>query len=80
MNDFIPQEFCSVNYATVDNAVQIIRRLGKGCAMAKTDVTSAFRIIPVHPADYHLLGVILEREILCRLLFNYGVCKFMQNL
>ena len=30
VNDFIPQEFCSVNYATVDNAVQIIRRLGKG--------------------------------------------------
>lgn len=57
VNDFIPQEFCSVNYATVDNAVQIIRRLGKGCAMAKTDVTSAFRIIPVHPADYHLLGL-----------------------
>lgn len=25
--------------------------------MAKTDVTSAFRIIPVHPADYHLLGL-----------------------
>ena len=42
VNDFIPQEFCSVNYATVDNAVHIIRRLGKGCAMAKTDVTSAF--------------------------------------
>ena len=30
VNDFIPQEFCSVNYATVDNEVQIIRRLGKG--------------------------------------------------
>ena len=25
--------------------------------MAKTDVTGAFRIIPVHPADYHLLGL-----------------------
>ena len=25
--------------------------------MAKTDVKSAFRIIPIHPADYPLLGI-----------------------
>ena len=25
--------------------------------MAKTDIKSAFRIIPVHPLDYHLLGI-----------------------
>ena len=25
--------------------------------MAKTDVKSAFRIIPIHPADYSLLGL-----------------------
>ena len=57
VNDFIPPEFCSVQYATVDDAVQIIKRLGRGCALAKTDVRSAFRIIPVHPFDYQLLGI-----------------------
>ena len=25
--------------------------------MAKTDVKSAFRIVPIHPADYSLLGM-----------------------
>ena len=34
-----------------------IQYLGRGCFLAKTDVKSAFRIIPVHPADYPLLGI-----------------------
>ena len=57
VNDFIPQEFCSVHYAKVDDAIRFIKRLGRGCTLAKTDVRSAFRIIPIHPLDYHLLGM-----------------------
>ena len=39
VNDFIPPEHASVKYATVDDAVRIIlKRLGKGCAMAKMDL------------------------------------------
>ena len=49
INDNIPAAFSAVKYATVDDAINIIQRLGKGCAMAKTDVRSAFRIVPVHP-------------------------------
>ena len=37
------------------DAVKLLKRLGKGCFMAKTDVKSAFRIIPIHPADYSFL-------------------------
>ena len=54
VNDFIPVKFSSVKYATVDDAINILKQLGKGCAMAKTDVRSA--ILPIHPSDYHLLG------------------------
>lgn len=32
-------------------------KLGIGCTLAKTDVRSAFRIIPVHPKEYYLLGM-----------------------
>lgn len=56
INDSIPAEFSTVKYASVDDAIRIIQQQGKGCAMAKTDVRSAFRIVPVHPADYPLLG------------------------
>ena len=57
VNDFIPTEFCSVQYASVDDAVRIIKHLGRSCTLAKTDVRSAFRIIPIHPVDYQLLGM-----------------------
>ena len=56
INNSIPPEFSTVKYAPVDDVISIIQRQGKGCAMAKTDERSAFRIVPVHPPDYPLLG------------------------
>lgn len=57
VNDFIPDYCSTVKYASVGDATKLVKRLGKGCFMAKTDVKSAFRIIPIHPADYSLLGM-----------------------
>jgi len=57
INTFIPSEFSSVKYATIDDAINFIKLVGRGCVLAKTDVRSAFRIIPVHPSDYPLLGL-----------------------
>ena len=57
VNDFIPDHCSTVKYASVEDATKSIQRLGRGCFMAKTDVKSAFRIIPIHPADYPLLGI-----------------------
>ena len=44
-------------YASVGDVTKSIQRLGRGCFMAKTDVKPAFCIIPIHPADYPLLGI-----------------------
>ena len=57
VNDSIPDDCASVHYATISDAVNILKSLGTGCYMAKTDIKSAFRIIPVHPLDYPLLGI-----------------------
>ena len=57
VNDNIPADFSTVHYATINQAVKIVQRLGPGCFLAKTDIKSAFRIIPVHPQDYPLLGI-----------------------
>ena len=56
VNGFILEEFSTVEYTTVDDAIKMIKTLGVGCVLAKTDVRSAFRIVPIHPSDYHLLG------------------------
>ena len=52
VNDNIPADCSTVHYATVNQAVKLVQRLGVGCFLAKTDIKSAFRIIPVHPQDY----------------------------
>ncbi len=37
--------------------MNLILALGRGCLLAKLDIKSAFRIVPVHPADRYLLGM-----------------------
>ncbi len=38
-------------------AARIILQLGQGTEMAKIDIASAFRLIPVHPDDRYPLGM-----------------------
>ena len=57
VNDGISPEFSSVRYATIADAIRLIRAAGTGCFLSKTDIKNAFRIIPVHPKDYNLLGI-----------------------
>lgn len=47
----IPLRLC-----TVDDAVHILSDIGKNFLMAKLDIKSAFRLIPVRPADRWLSG------------------------
>ena len=56
VNDYIEPRLCSVNYASFDDAVELVSRMGPGALMAKMDVKSAFRLLPVHPEDFSLLG------------------------
>jgi len=56
VNDGIPIEFFTVRYSKFDDAVNIVRTMGKGCFMAKIDVKHAFRICAVNPLDWGLLG------------------------
>ncbi|KAJ1197584.1 hypothetical protein NDU88_001441 [Pleurodeles waltl] len=56
VNDAIDPALCSVKYASLDGALTLLRKLGQGSLMAKADIESAFRLLPVHPDDYHGLG------------------------
>lgn len=56
INSGIPCELSSVNYGTIGQAIKFIKMLGRGCFLSKTDVKSAFRLIPIRPDEYHLLG------------------------
>ena len=57
INDPISADDSHVQYQSIDDAIKYIRSMGVGSLMAKTDIEKAFRILPVHPDDYELLGM-----------------------
>ena len=56
INDFIAKCDCAVRYTSFDQAVGMVMEAGHGAWMAKSDIKSAFRLLPVSPTDYELLG------------------------
>ena len=56
VNAGVPKQSASVTYASISDAAKHVVGMGQHCFLAKTDIKSAFRIVPVHPKDRHLLG------------------------
>ena len=73
INDHIPKELYSLNYVRVDDAIRILQNLGPGSFMAKTDLKSAFRLIPIHPDDWNLLGIYWQSKFYVDLYLPFGL-------
>ena len=63
INDGILPTLCSLSYITIDHAILSILQSGRGTILAKIDIKSAFWLLPVHPADRHLLGMNWKNNI-----------------
>ncbi len=63
VNDGIDPNICSLMYASVDNAVEFVLHLGRGTQLVKMDLKDAYRIIPIHPNDQHLLGIRWQDQV-----------------
>lgn len=46
---------CSVSYASFDDAITTISSLSKTTLLCKMDLSSAFRLLPIHSSDFCLL-------------------------
>ena len=57
VNDGIDPALCSLSYTSVELVAGVAAGLGRGALLAKTDIESAYRIIPVHPQDRPLQAV-----------------------
>ncbi len=62
VNDGIDPALCSLTYASTDDAASWILDLGKGTMLAKLDIASAYRIVPVQPEDWPLLGMAWKQQ------------------
>ena len=60
VNVGIPKDGFSIRYISVDVAIKVLME------MAKFDVLSAYRNIPIHQDDRHFAGHVLARQLLSR--------------
>ena len=51
VNDGIDSDLTSLSYISVDNVAELVQQLGRGSLLAKVDIESAYRLVPVHPQD-----------------------------
>ena len=65
VNDSIQPELCSLQYVHMDH--------GPGAKMAKLDIRSAYRIVPVHPQDRHLLGMMWDGKVYVDAALPFGL-------
>ena len=82
VNSFIPDSSSNVQYESFDTVVAHILKNGVGSLVAKADIEDAFRIIPVHPQDYHLLCYKLDQSYYHDLVLPMGCrssCKIFET-
>ena len=83
INAGIPQEFKSVSYATIGDAISYLRNFGSGSFMAKTDIQSAFRIVPLSENQYPLVGFVWKETFYndrCMVMGAASSCKTFEEV
>ena len=73
VNDAIGSNMCHMHYASVPEAARYIRRLGTGTVLAKVDLQNAYRIVPVHPDDHHLLSFRWNNQVFIDTALPFGL-------
>ena len=78
VNDRIPTdsflgEPFTLRLPGVDSLVQIIQKFGPGCLLFKTDLSCAYRQLPIDPRDYHHLGYRFDKLIFFDTVFAFGL-------
>ena len=73
INDGIREDTSSLSFVSVDNIAEVIIGLGPQTVLAKCDVRSAYRNVPVHPHDVAWLGLQWEGETFVDTALPFGL-------
>ncbi|CAC5420125.1 unnamed protein product [Mytilus coruscus] len=60
VNDFVDPNETSVKYTSFDEVIDMVSSLGKGARLGVQDIKSAFRLLPISPGDFDLLGIYFD--------------------
>ena len=69
----IDSEMSSLTYTKVDDLANEAAQRGRGTLMAKMNVEEAYRIIPIHPDDRHLLSIYWDGQVYMYAALPFGL-------
>ena len=72
LNEFIDKDRFVCKYSSFDDALRLLIQVGRGAYMAKLDIKNAFRLCPVQPRDWWLLGFKWDGKFYVYLKLPYG--------
>ena len=78
-NSLIPSEDFSLHYATISHAIALIKLAGRGSWLSKVDITSAFKVLPIHPDFWCFFGVRWQGAYYFAVRLTFG-CKSSPKL
>ena len=73
MNDGIDPELCSLSYISVGHVARVAASYPRGALLAKVDIESAYRLVPVHPLDRPLLAMEWDGHIYLDPMLPFGL-------
>ena len=83
INDLISKEDFRLSYVKIDEAITIVKNLGKGILLCKTDLVDALKQLPTNPQIWPLQGVSWQGKyyFFTRLVFGCrSSCKIFDAL
>ena len=73
VNEGIDTARCSLTYCGVEDAAREVMKQGRNTVLAKVDIKSAYRVVPVHPDDRWLLGMRWEGALFVDVVLSFGL-------
>ncbi|XP_033731470.1 uncharacterized protein LOC117344735 [Pecten maximus] len=62
LNSLIDKDTYSLKYVKIDDAISLIKKLGKDTWLIKTDISDAFKLLPIKPSLWPLHGISWEGD------------------
>ena len=57
INGTIDKDVCSLSYVKVDDAIRVIQQKGRNAKLCKTDISDAFKLIPIRKDQWRWFGI-----------------------
>jgi hypothetical protein len=73
VNDGIDPELCSLSYTSVEAVARVVAAYPPGALLAKVDIESVYRLVPVHPSDRPLQAMQWDSALFVDPMLPFGL-------